>query len=250
MRRIWVFILSFAILGGAVIFELWTNILYPTFDLEPGALPPLTVGVEREYDYFKDYERVGSYSLLVESRGTYKESEAYFTRSKASITYGVTSAELESMYIFSEELAPLEYRLNTSIGGETQSIACFFEGWSVNGAFVLGDDMVQESVKLPEGTVLIDYLMLGHWDLLFKSSPLEPGKRYKVNAYIPQSLSYTSLELYADKNTETIEIGGVEYVCRVVKATVLNLIFYIYDGDIVQLEETKQSIIISIRGQG
>jgi hypothetical protein len=250
MRRIWIFILSIAILGGAVIFELWTNVLYPIFDLEPGALPPLTVGVEREYDYFKDHERVGSYSFLVESRGTYKQSEAYFTRSKASITYGETSAELESVYIFSEELAPLEYRLNTSIGGENQSIDCFFEDRSVNGTFVLGDDVVQESAELPESTVLIDYLMLGHWDLLFKSSPLEPGKRYKVNAYIPQSLSYTSLELYADKNTNTIEIGGVEYMCRVVKATALNLVFYIYEGDIVQLEDTEQSIIVSISGQG
>lgn len=247
MRRVWVFVLSFAILGGAALFELWSSVQYPTIDLVPGALPPLTVGVKREYDYIKDYERVGSYSFSVESRGTYKGTEAYFVRSRTSLTYGEKSAELESVYIFSEELAPLEYRVNASIGGENQSITCFFEGRSARGTFMLGNNVVEESVELPRGTILIDYQMLGHWDLLLKSSHLEPGNRYEVNAYIPQGLSHTSLELYAENKAKTIEIGGVEYACSVVRATTLNLVFYIYEGDIVQLEDTEQSIIVSIR---
>lgn len=250
MRRAWVFVLSFAILGGVALFELWSNIQYPTIDLVPGTLPPLTVGEDREYDYFKDYERVGSYSFLVESRGTYKDTDAYFTRSWTSITYGEKSVEIESVYVFSEELTPLEYKVNASIGGENQLIACFFEDLSARGTFSLGDNMVEESVELPEGTVLIDYQMLSHWDLLLKSSHLEPGKRYEVNAYIPQGLSQTSLELYAEKNLKIIEIGGVKYECSVVRATALNLVFYIHDGDIVQLEDTEQSIMVSIRGQG
>ncbi|MDH5792394.1 MAG: hypothetical protein OEZ44_09415 [Candidatus Bathyarchaeota archaeon] len=68
-----------------------------------------------------------------------------------------------------------------------------------------------------------------------------------MNAYIPQGLSHTSLELYAENKAKTIEIGGVEYACSVVRATALNLVFYIYEGDIVQLEDTEQSIIVSIR---
>ena len=247
MRRAWVFVLSFAMLGGVVLFELWSNIQYPTIDLVPGALPPLTIGVEKEYNYFKDYERVGSYFLIVESKGTYKGIDAYFTRSRTSITYGERSAEIESVYIFSDEFAPFEYRVNASLGGENQSIACFFEGRSARGTFSLGDSMVEESMELPEGTVLIDYQMLGHWDLLLKSSHLEPEKRYKVNAYIPQSLSHTSLELFAEKKEKTIEIEGMEYECSVVRAAALNLVFYVHDGDIVQLEDTEQSIIVSIR---
>lgn len=250
MRRVWVFVLSFAILGGAALFELWSSIQYPTIALVPGTLPPLTVGVEREYDYIKDYEKVGSYSFSVESREMYKGTEAYFVRSRTSITYGEKSAELESVYVFSEELAPLEYWVNASIGGEIQSIVCLFEGQSAKGTFALGDNVVEESVELPGGTVLIDYQMLGHWDLLLKSSPLEPGKKYEVNVYIPQGLSHTSLELYAEKKAKTIEIKGVEYVCSVVRATALNLVFYVHEGDIVQLEDTEQSIIVSIRGQG
>jgi len=250
MRRIWVFVLSFAILGGATLFELWSSIQYPTIDLVPGAFPPLTIGVEREYDYFKDYERVGSYLFVVELRGMYEGTEAYFTRSRTSITYGEKSAEIESVYVFSEEFVPIEYRVNASIGGENQSLACFFEGRSVRGTFALGDNVIEESTELPWGTVLIDYQMLGHWDLLMKSSSLEPGKRYKVKAYIPQSLSHTSLELYAEKKEKTIEVGGVEYACSVVRATALNLVFYIHEGDIVQLEDTEQSIIVSISGWG
>jgi hypothetical protein len=206
--------------------------------------------VEKEYNYFKDHERVGSYSFSVGSRGTYKGTKAYFTRSRTSITYEEKSAEIESVYVFSEEFAPLEYRVNASLGGENQSLACFFEGLSVRGTFVLGDNVVEETTELPKGTVLIDYQMLGHWDFLLKSSPLEPGKRYEVNAYMPQALAHTSLELYAEEKEKTIEIGGAEYECSVVRATALNLVFYVHEGDIVQLEDTEQSIIISIRGQG
>lgn len=250
MRRLFVFVLFFAILGSAVLFELWSSLQYPTIDLVSGVLPPLTVGVENDYDYFKDYERVGSYSFSIESKGKYNSTEAYFVRSRTSITSGEKSAEIESIYIFSEELAPLEYRVNASLGGEDQTIACFFKGRIVRGTFVLGDNVVEESMELPVGTILIDYQMLGHWDLLLKSSQPEPGKRYKVNAYIPQGLSYTTLEFYVEKNAKTIEIGGLEYECNVVRVTALNLVFYIYKGDIIQLEDTEQSIIVSITGRG
>lgn len=247
MRRIWVFIISFAILGGVALLELWSNVQFPMTDLEPGILPSLSVGVIKEYDYFKDDERVGSYVFWVESKGTYDGRDAYFTRSRTSIVHGDGSVELEAVYIFGEELAPYEYRLNASLDNETQFIACFFDGWSVNGTLVIGENIVEENhLELPNGTVLIDYQMLGHWDLLFKSSPLEPGKRYTLNAYMPQALSQRYLELIAEKKLKTVEIGGVEYECNIVDAPALNLVFYIHGGEVIQLVDTEQFIQVSI----
>ncbi|UCH57100.1 MAG: hypothetical protein JSV18_07135, partial [Candidatus Bathyarchaeota archaeon] len=159
----------FVIIGGLVAFEYWSGTLYPEIGFEPGALPPLAIGVERTYDYYKEDVRVGSYVFRVESKGLYAGETAYFTSSRTSVTYEDKPVEIETVYIFSEELEPLEYRLNASLGDDKQRIACLFEGWSVDASLVWGETRVEEPLELPEGSVLIDYFMLGHWELLFKS---------------------------------------------------------------------------------
>ncbi len=238
----------FIIIGGLTAFEYWSGTLYPEISFDPGTLPPQTVGVERTYDYYKEDVRVGSYVFTVESKGLYAGETAYFTRSKTSVMYEDRPVEIETVYIFGDGLEPLEYCLNASLGDDEQQITCLFDGWSVNASLVWGEINVVEPIELPENTVLIDYFMLGHWELLFKAFRPVPGRRFIVNAYMPQMLLYKPLEIYTDRRAEAVEIGGVEYECMVVRAPDLNLYFYIHDGEIIKLEDTEQFIVISIRG--
>ncbi len=248
MRRVLLVVIALAIIGGAAALEIWSSRQFPEIDFEPGSLPPLQVGVEKEYDYFKNENPAGSYVFWIESKELYRGETAYFTRSRTSIDYKYQLIELETYYVFDENLAPLEYRMNASIDGERRLVTCFFDGWSVEAALKLGEDAVEETEELPEGTVILEYYMLAHWDLLLKTFPPAPGKRFVVNAYIPQVLASKPIDVLTDPKPKTIRISGVEYECSVVRVPELNLELYHHDGEIIKFSDVGEAIVISIRG--
>lgn len=246
MRKLWIIIILGAIFGGTVFFEIWRYVQYPIIEYSPVSLSSLPIGVEQEYDYFKEGERVGAYVFWVDEWEMYKVEKAYIIRSRTVVEHGSTGIELEAVYIFNENLVPIEYRLNVTLGEDRQVITCLFDGWNVNASLVMGDIVVNEPLELPEGTVLVDNFMLGHWDLFFKSFQPVSGKRFKFTAYIPQRLNYRVLELLADRKQRTLNLNGVDYECQVVRSPELNLVFYLSEGNLIQMEEIEQNIIISL----
>jgi len=242
LRKLWIVIIATAIVGGAALVDFYGSLLYPRTKYEPEGLPPLAVGVEREYDFFKDGERVGRYVFWVERIGPYKGQTAYFTRSLTFVVYHETVIKLETVYIFNENLAPLEYRLNATLGEDRESITCFFDGWKVDASLRMADRTVENKFDLPADTVLIDTNMLGHWELFLKSFNLVPSSRVKFTMFVPQALDATPMELVIDKEKETLTLNGVNYECQLVRVPDLNLTFYIYNGDLLKLEESEQQI--------
>ena len=245
MRKLWILVIAVAIFGGMALFEIYASLLYPVTSYAPKGLPPLAVGVERGYDFFKDEELVGSYVFWVESIGPYKGQTAYFTRSTTSVVYHENVVELETIYIFNEDLNPLEYRLNATLGVDRQSILCLFEGWNVNASLMTKEGDMERVLELSVDTVLIDTNMLGQWELLFKSFDLIPGKRVRFNMFVPQALDMRPMDLVVDRGKKTIMLNGVAFDCQVVRAPDLNLVFYIHGGDLLKLEESVQNISIS-----
>ena len=248
MRRFWYVVISLAIIGGAAALEIWSSRQFPVIEFDPGDLPPLAVGLEREYDYFKNENLAGSYVFWIESKAPYNGRIAYFTGSRTSIEYRYQSIELETFYVFSEELAPLEYSMNASIDGEDRLVTCSFDGLSVDTVLALGEDTMEKSEELPEGTVLIEYYMLAHWDLLLKTFSPVPGRRFVVNAYIPQVLTYKPLDVLTDPKPKSIRINGTAYECTVVRVPELNLVLYRHEGEVIKFEDVGESVVISIRG--
>lgn len=231
-----------AIVGGAALFEIYSYMIYPFKTYASEGLPPLAVGVEHEYDFFKDGEQVGRYVFWVERIGRYKGETAYFSRSLTFIVYQETAIELETVYIFNEDLNPLEYRLNASLGEDRQSIVCILEGWTVDASLEMQDRSLDREVELPVDTVLIDTNMLGHWELFFRSFEPPQGKRVRFTMFVPQLLDIKSTVLVVDKRKETLTLNGVPYECQVVRASDLNIIFYLHDGNLLKLEESVQNI--------
>lgn len=248
MRRVLLVVVALAIIGGAAALEMWSSRQFPEIDFEPGSLPPLPVGVEKEYDYFKNENPAGSYVFWIESKGSYRGETAYFTRSRTLIDYKYQYIELETYYVFDENLAPIEYGMNASIDGENRLVTCFFDGWSVEAALKLGEDTVERPEELPEGTVILEYYMLAHWDFLLKTFPPVPGKRFVVNAYIPQVLVSKPLDVLVDPKPKTIRINRVEYECSVVRVPEINLELYYHDGEVIKLHDVGEAIVISIKG--
>ena len=98
MRRIWYVVISLAIIGGAAALEIWSSSQFPLIEFEPEDLPPLAIGSEREYDYFKNENKAGSYVFWIESKAPYNGRIAYFTGSRTSIEYRYQSIEAFMLY--------------------------------------------------------------------------------------------------------------------------------------------------------
>lgn len=241
MRSLWIIIIVVAILGGTAAVEIWSYMQYKTVEYEPNRLPSLQIGVRHEYDYYSDSERVGYHVFWVEDRAQYNGEVAYFVMSNTSV-----GAVLETVYILNEELVPLEYRLNATMDGDRQTITCLFDGWSVDATMTMNEGVIEESSDLPEDTVLLDYFILGHWYLFFKSFTLAPGRRVTINTYIPRILNCKSIELLVNKKSSKLKLNGVEYECLIVRATELNLVFYLSDGDIIKMEDIEQDVTLSL----
>ena len=255
MRKAWIIVISATIVGGVFAFEYWTSIQFPLVDYTPGDLPVLPVGIVREYDYVIEGEMAGTYRFWVEATGPYAVGAggslpvrtAYFARSLTSLEHEGVAAEIEMIYVFGTDLTPFEYRLNASLGDESERITCVFDGWNVEGKIEAGESTLEQSLELPEDTALFDTFMPGHWDLFFKQFTLEPGRRVTIDAFIPQLLSHLSIVLASDKKAKTVSIGGVDYECLVVRVVELNLVLYLHEGDLIRLEEPDRGIVISLR---
>jgi len=245
LRKILFIAIVAILLGLTVLVEVYMTVLNPPEEYVTVGLPTLDIGVRNDYDFYKEGELVGNYSFWVEDFGSYEGQAAYYTRSLTTVLYEEAVIRLETVYIFNEDLNPLEYRLNASLGGKIQSIVCFFDGWAVDVLRESQDRSMENEVELAVNTVLLDNNMLGHWAFFFKSFDIESGKRMKFDMFVPQRLEAVEVILALGSGTEVLNLNGVEYECRVVRASDLNLAFYLHEGELLKLEELTQHVEIS-----
>ncbi|MGD2142567.1 MAG: hypothetical protein PVH79_03695 [Candidatus Bathyarchaeota archaeon] len=258
MRKIWILAISVAIVGGVVLFEQWTALMFPMVEFEPSPLPELHIGRMFVYDYKIAGEPVGNYTFWIDSLGPYLEEGAGLSMAEAvyhakSITLAErdgNSVALEAFFIFGFDLKPIEYRLNATLGEAEEYITCLFEEGRVLGLLETEGRIIEEPLELPEGAVLIDNLMVGHWGLLFKAFTPEPGKRVEIDVYIPQTLRLYDLEIIAEKKPWTMTLGGENIEARMVRVPELNLRFYLFEGEVIRMEETQQEIKLDLRPYG
>ena len=99
--------------------------------------------------------------------------------------------------------------------------------------------------QVAEGTLLIENQMPGYWEILFQSTTLTPGKRYVVDAFIPQRGSAARLTLTVDRRTSTVRYDGVELDCKVVREADTGLVFYLYDGELIQYRDDTNGVTLT-----
>lgn len=223
--------------------EIYDYFFFPQTIYKPRAFTPLEVG-RREFSIFKDNEFVGRYIFWVDGLGEYKGQTAYFTHAQTSVAYKNKTLELRTAYVFNDKLNPLDYSLNATLDGEGQTLVAVFDGWNVSVAITEMNDTINKSIELPANSVLIDNNNFGHWDLFLRSFDLVSGRRVSFTAFVPQYLDKIEDEIVVDSDIKTITISGANYDCTVARTTKQNLVFYIYKGSLIRLDESSQNMSI------
>lgn len=245
MKRFWPWIAAFALVATvAFLIEFYGSRLYPLVHYEPEKPSTLKVGLRNRYDIYKDAQLVGHYIFWVVDIEEREKRRIYITRSRTSALYKGVNITIETLYIFDEEFNPIEYRLNATLGEEHQSILCLFNESLINASLMLKDQVVEREIELPKNTVLIDTNMVSQWELFFNSFEFTPGKRVRFTMFIPQLLDKARIDVILERKREDITLRGVEYPCQVARAPDLHLVFYLYEGRLLKLEQTKENVEI------
>jgi len=242
LRRQLIVVGILLILGASVLVELYLNRLYPETGIEI-TLTELQVGEEQVYRFYREGQQVGTHSYVVFD---HEEISAEYTMiSTTDIAYEGERLLLQGEYVFDYLYRPLSYLFNaTEEEKQTRLYASFTHG-EVELTLQSDGDLAELTEQVPEGTLLIENQMPGYWEILFQSTTLTPGKRYVVDAFIPQRGSAARLILIVDRRTSTVRHDGVELDCKVVREADTGLVFYLYGGELIQYRDDSNGVAMT-----
>ena len=240
--RLWPWVIAFAIVASAAfLIEFYGSRLYPVTSYEARTLPLMKAGLRHRFDIYKDEELVGHYTFWIVDVEERDGCRVYVTRSRTSALCKGVNITIDTLYIFDELLNPIEYRLNATLGERHERILCLFKDSMVNASLWREGRWLNREVELPDDTVLIDTNMACQWELFFNSFEFTPGRRVRFIMFIPQLMDKARVDVILDRGRESIDIGGVEYSCLVARAPDLNLIFYLHEGRLLKLKQTRDN---------
>lgn len=241
MRRQWIVAAIVLILGASVLVELYLNRLYPETGIEI-TLPELQVGEEHVYTFYREGQLVGTHRYIITGRWGEGASAEYTMSSTTDITYEDKSLLLHSQYVFDHLYRPQGYALNATDEDKHTRLRAAFTPHLVEIIVDSGGEVMELTEQVAEGTLLIENQMPGYWEVLLQSSTLMPGKRYMVDAFIPQLGSAAKLTLTVDRGTSKVRHEGTELDCKVVREANQGLIFYLYGGELIQYRDDANGV--------
>ncbi len=241
MRRQWIVAGIVLILGASLLVELYLNRLYPETGIEI-TLPELQVGEEHVYRFYREGQLVGTHSYIITSREGGGASAEYTMVSTTEITYEGKNLLLRGEYVFDHLYRPLGYALNASEEDAHTRLRAAFSQDEVEITISSGGEVMELTEQVAEGTLLIENQMPGYWEILFQSSTLMPGQRYVVDAFIPQLGAVVRLTLTVDRGTSTVRHDDVELDCKVVREADLDLVFFLYGGELIQYRDDANGV--------
>jgi hypothetical protein len=241
LRRQWIVAGIVLILGASVLVELYLNRLYPETGIEI-TLPELQVGIDHVYTFYREGQKVGTHSYLVAGRKGGGTSAEYTMISTTDITYEGKSLLLSGEYVFDRLYRPLGYVLNATDEDKHTRLSAAFTQGEVEITLDSDGEVMELTEQIAEGTLLIENQMPGYWEILFQSSTLMPGKRYVVDAFIPQLGAVMRLTLTVDRETSAVIHDGDKLNCKVIREADLGLVFYLYGGELIQYRDDANGV--------
>ncbi len=244
MRRQWILAGVALILGASLLVEIYLDRLYPETNIQVN-LPELRLGEEHVYSFHREGQRVGTYSYNVTGREGTGASTRYTMVSTTDIMYQGERLLLHAEYVFDHLYRPISYEFNATVEDKhTQIQAAFSQGEAVV-TVVSNGDAAELTEQVPEGSLLIENQMPGYWEILFQSTALTPGKRYKFDAFIPQRGSAARMTLTVDKETSKVSHDGLDLDCKVVREADMGLVFYLYGGELIQYRDDANDVAMT-----
>ena len=241
MRRQWVVAGIVLIIGASLLVELYLNRLYPETGIEI-TLPEFQIGEEHVYKFYREGQLVGTHSYVIAGREGGGASAEYTMISTTDIAYEGKNLLLRGEYVFDHLYRPLGYALNATEEDKNTWFRAAFDQDEVDVTIYSDGDVMELTEQIAEGTLLVENQMPGYWEILFQSSTLMPGKRYVVDAFIPQLGAVVGLTLTVDRGTSTVRQDGVELDCTVVREADRGLVFFLYGGELIQYRDDENGV--------
>jgi hypothetical protein len=233
----------FIILAFSFLVEYYAENRFPTKELSITGLSLFPLGETQIFDYFWKMENVGTHSYVVT-----EVSEGLF--SMISITEVSNEGKnllMEGDFIFDTEFNPESYELNVDQDGETTLITVEFLDLNVTSSVTIGEETILMSDLFPKNAFLVENNMPGFWEILLLSADLERGSRYEANAYVPQGGAVFELEFFVYNDLQTNKVGSRQLDCLVIGESFLELTFYFFDNELVQMRNEEQDTLLEKR---
>jgi len=236
-------ILGAIILVGAVAVELYSNFANPYLEYTPSAFNSLLTDATQNFDYYKDGAKIGTYTYTLTTE-TRSQQTLYTLTTTSNATFEGNKLIVDSTHRFLGAANHVVYTVDSEVAGVASHLECVFLAGKVGIVYTSGDKSQSVSITPGANAIIIDNNDPAHWELLMKSTTFEPGKKYKVNAILPQSCSAVALEFGVDTAHQYVNIGGTSYDCVVAREPNFEITLYFYQGNLIKYENKADGILI------
>jgi len=219
--------------------EYYANSQFSTQELVVSEISGFEIGVPQTFNYFKDEEKVGTYTYTVDEYG-----DNFIMTSLTDVTYGGRDLELESVYTFDDSYSPESYALTVISDGGVTEISTTLSNRNITTSVTSEGVTVDIPGEYVDGMFLIENGMPGFWEVLFNSVELERGVKYTAIVYIPQGANAFDVNLVVSKQDQLIWVGDERLACTVINEANLELSFYIYEGELVEMRSESQGTVL------
>jgi hypothetical protein len=168
----------------------------------------------------------------------------FIMTSLTDVTYGGRDLELESVYTFDDSYSPESYALTVISDGGVTEISTTLSNRNITTSVTSEGVTVDIPGEYVDGMFLIENGMPGFWEVLFNSVELERGVKYTAIVYIPQGAMAFDVNLVVSKQDQLIWVGDERLACTVINEANLELSFYIYEGELVEMRSESQGTVL------
>jgi len=239
LKRIYLIAAIILIFGATYAIEYYANSQFETRELVVSGVSGYENGVVQTFDYLKDDVRVGTYSYKVDESGV-----NYIMTSETFVTSGERDLELEAVYTFDNSYSPETYALTVTSNGEVTEITTEIANGNITTSVTSAGVTVDLTDVYVDGMLLIENSMPGFWEVLFNSFEVERGVKYTASIYIPQAAMAFDVGLVVSKEDQRIWVGDERLECTVINEADLDLKFYLYEGELVEMRNDGQGVAL------
>ncbi len=243
-RQKWILIAIGAIIGSTFLIDYFVSTKYPEELLVITRIPDLKVGTEYTYIFFRNEENLGNHSYSIKNKNQSGSSTTYTIDTSINLISEGKTLDLSGRYTFNQDFTPIHYQLNASEHGDITIITCEFNNGRVNTSVDVQGEVITMSEEIKPDTLLIENTMPAYWEILFQSTSLKQGRRYKAEVFIPQANRVVSISLFVDTKKIQVDLGEETVEATVVKLSDLNLIFYLYRDELIVYRDDAQGLLL------
>lgn len=243
MQLKWIVLGIVAIIVGTFAFEYYAQTRYPEEALVITDVN-VQIGTTYTYTFFRNNENLGNHSYKVVSQEGSGSSSVYTMLASTIVTSNGKTLYLESRYVFNAKYLPLDYQLNATQDENMTIIDCTFYDGKVNTTVTEASESITLQEDLPNGTLLLENTMPAYWEVLFGSTNLQPGKRYKAEMFVPQYDRIVSISLFVDPSKIKQQLGDSTVDATVITLSDFDLTFYVYNGELLSYRDDSQGILL------